>query len=348
MRRTLFTILGLLIMTTACQTEEEETSLTPEEINFELEEDAGFRIDTVSMPSGDVLQGDDTSAEITGQWLDEPQTVWIGESLRDPLGNWIDFPAYEQRPEDGEDNAFTIQTPPAFDESPAVSGPYTHVLSIWDQDPSQDGAVRLMRAETNEALTYFNQRERFSDWPDTAGWYAADHAIGQTSFEPGQVSFDDGQNRLLIHKDSGIGGEIRTEERFSYGSYQIAMRVPDHPGTLTGFFFYETPDFHHEIDIEVMNNPSGEVWFTTYQGGQERHASKETYDFDPTDGVHIYRIDYFPDYVAFFINGEEHARFEDGYSHEPMQLMVNYWEPTWLRGARDMDQGTLYIESIMY
>lgn len=348
MHRSLLMILGVLLLTAACQTGEEETMLTPEDIRLDLEENAGFRIDTVTMPSGDLIRGDDTSAEISGQWHDEPQTVWIGESIQDPLGNWLDFPAYEQRHEDEEDPILTIQTPSAFDESSMISGPYTHVVSIWDRDPSQDGAVRLMRAETSEALTYFNQRERFRDWPDTDGWYAADHGIGQTSFEPGQVSFDDEQNALLIHKDSKTGGEIRTEERLSYGSYQIAMRVPDHPGTLTGFFFYETPDFHHEIDIEVMNDPSGEVWFTTYQGGEERHATKETYDFDPTDGVHVYRIDYFPDYVAFFINGEEMKRFSDGYSHEPMQLMVNYWEPTWLDGAGDKDETYVQIDWVMY
>lgn len=296
------------------------------------------------------MTGDTVTSEIRGTFHGDASSVWLGESIRHPNGEWIDIPAKEINLNESGSSRFRITSELTLPDDLEQTGPYEHRLSLWDRIPHEPGAERLFTTGTEDDLVVFHKKETFSDWPSTAGWSAASHRVGRTTFDPANVrtSSDRSGLEIMMQTAARKGGEIRTDERLSYGSYEIRMQVPDHPGTLTGFFFYDAPDFFHEIDIEVMNNPSGEVWFTTYEGGRQRHATKETYDFDPTDGVHVYRIDYFEDYVAFFINGQEMKRFTDGYSHQPMQLMVNYWEPSWLESAEEKEDTYVQIDWVMY
>ncbi|AOM83844.1 glycoside hydrolase family 16 protein [Salisediminibacterium beveridgei] len=324
----------LLVILGGCEMfdESEEMQTEPETVESDLSGNTPFEIREIRLPSGTGYFGEPIHSSLTIEWQEEPIELWIGESIQDASGKWHDFdpsPIQDQPHDDHQRLDIRSENIPPRDT--LLTGPQTHVVSFWDRSPDEEGAIRLFQAKTAGELILFSKQETFEQGPDTEGWTAADHQIGQTRFDPAQIDTHDEEGIVITMNPGGkTSGEIRTMHPVSYGSYEIAMTVPDNPGTLTGFFLYGAPDYDHEIDIEVMNDQTGEIWLTTYADGKEQHAYKEEHAIDPTDGIHTYRIDYFPDYTGFFLNGEELARFTDGYSHEPMQLMVNYWRPSWL------------------
>ena len=65
---------------------------------------------------------------------------------------------------------------------------------------------------------------------------------------------------------------MRTQPTFRYGSYRARIQVADAPSSITGFFLYAPPDSESEIDVELFNDPQGEVMFTTDAGGGQTHT----------------------------------------------------------------------------
>jgi beta-glucanase (GH16 family) len=59
------------------------------------------------------------------------------------------------------------------------------------------------------------------------------------------------------------GGEILTNELHGYGSYSARMSFSNVPGSIRGFFLYEAPDYESEIDVEVFNDSTRRIMFTT-------------------------------------------------------------------------------------
>jgi beta-glucanase (GH16 family) len=63
------------------------------------------------------------------------------------------------------------------------------------------------------------------------------------------------------------GGEIMSKDLYGEGSYSARMKLPNAPSSITGFFLYQAPDYASEIDIEIYNDTSRRVMFSTYSGG---------------------------------------------------------------------------------
>lgn len=84
-----------------------------------------------------------------------------------------------------------------------------------------------------------------------------------------------------------------------------------------------------EIDIEVYNDGTGNVDFVTYAGGQRTNYVGKDFRFDPSADFHNYRIDYNPDSVQFYIDGNLRQTWTDGVPSTSMKLLVNTWFPDW-------------------
>ena len=48
------------------------------------------------------------------------------------------------------------------------------------------------------------------------------------------------------------------------------MKVANAPSSLTAFFLYKAPDYVSELDIEIFNDTTRRVMFTTYSGAPRR------------------------------------------------------------------------------
>jgi beta-glucanase (GH16 family) len=183
---------------------------------------------------------------------------------------------------------------------------------------------------------------------DPARWSKGDHMLGRSYLDPANVDVD-GQNlRIKLPARTLNGGEILTRDLHGYGSYSARMKLPNAPSSITGFFLYKAPDLESEVDIEIFNDSTRRVMFTTYSGGRQTHTETMRLPFDPTTGFHEYRFDYSENAVTFYVDGIEMRSWDTGLPQTSMHLMVNSWFPRWLEGRRPKKTAYTYVDWIGY
>jgi len=183
---------------------------------------------------------------------------------------------------------------------------------------------------------------------DATRWSKGDHNLGRSYLDPNNVGATGGNLEIKLPANSLNGGEIKSQELYGYGSYAARIKVPNAPSSITGFFLYEPPDYASEIDIEIYNDTSRRIMFTTYSGGKQTHTQTTTLPFDPTSGFHDYRFDYAPNSVSFYADGKLMKRWKGGVPNKPMHLYVNAWFPTWLEGKKPLADQTVLVDKIGY
>ena len=183
---------------------------------------------------------------------------------------------------------------------------------------------------------------------DAARWSKGDHNLGRSYLDPNNVGASGGNLEVKLPANSLNGGEIKSQGLYGYGSYTARMKLPNAPSSITGFFLYEPPDYASEIDIEIYNDTSRKIMFSTYAGGKQTHTQTMTLPFDPTSGFHDYRFDYFSNSVSFYADGKLMKRWKGGVPKNPMHLYVNAWYPTWLEGKKPLTDQTVLVDKIGY
>ncbi len=186
------------------------------------------------------------------------------------------------------------------------------------------------------------------DTLDTTRWSKGEHGIGRSYLDPANVSVAGGELLMKIPARTLNGGEIVSNELYRYGSYSARMKVPYAPSSITGFFMYKAPDFANEIDIEIFNDRSRRIMFTTYAGAADGPTNTEILQlpFDPTEGYHDYRFDYSTGSVSFYVDGTLMKTWNQDIPSDSMYLMTNVWFPTWLDGKKPRKNAYLRVDSI--
>ena len=251
--------------------------------------------------------------------------VFLGHSISSPLNEWLDLPV--TRVELPSNNTKTLKI--SLDRNDLVfkkliSGSYSCVFALWTELPSSSLASRINEKRISNAFRIYSRVENSN--------------VGTSN------------DKLTIKLPARTlnGGEIQSIDMVHYGSYEISMMLPDSPSSITGFFLYKAPDFHHEIDIEVFNSKEGKVLLTSYSKGKKRNEAILPLDFNPTSSFNRYRIDYYPDKLSFYINDFLIQTWSNGFSKEPMHLMVNAWYPVWLEGIAPSQDKYLIVDWIRY
>ena len=251
--------------------------------------------------------------------------VFLGHSISSPLNEWLDLPV--TRVELPSNNTKTLKI--SLDRNDLVfkkliSGSYSCVFALWTEPPSSSLAYRINEKRISNAFRIYSRVENSN--------------VGTSN------------DKLTIKLPARTlnGGEIQSIDMVHYGSYEISMMLPDSPSSITGFFLYKAPDFHHEIDIEVFNSKEGKVLLTSYSKGKKRNEAILPLNFNPTSSFNRYRIDYYPDKLSFYINDFLIQTWSNGFSKEPMHLMVNAWYPVWLEGIAPSQDKYLIVDWIRY
>ncbi len=166
--------------------------------------------------------------------------------------------------------------------------------------------------------------------------------------DPDMISNSNGINYLKLgESDSDIypTGFIYTKDHFSYGSYSVRMKVSDVPGAVASFFTCTqiakvfSDGTHDEIDFEFITAKPNSVLLTTWylatgmEGGQQTptHSSFlwEDSSFNITDW-HVYRFDWYPDMVEFYIDGKKVWTSTEAIPKRDMQIAMHiYTIDTW-------------------
>ena len=274
----------------------------------------------------------------------EEHTFWLGYSVQDAAGEWHDAPAAPVDLGSGEESdSQELSTEPL--ETP---GYYRTRASIWSEEPDEDPEAQRL-ADTEEVSTFrvSSVREDFDSGElDPDRWEATTRDLGRGELDPENVALEDGQLRLTLPAGTLNGGEIESKDLYGPGFYAARIKVADAPSSITGFFLYTPPDLESEIDIEIYNDPSGKILFTTYAGGKQTHTETAELSFDPTEDFHDYAFFYDQNTLTFYVDGEPMKEYEDGLPGQHMKLYVNSWFPKWLDGEKPDSDRYAYVDWI--
>lgn len=277
----------------------------------------------------------------------EERTFWVGYSVQDPGGYWHDAPARRVTLEPGKSTRreSSWQAP---DEPPPPSGSYRVAMAVWSEHPEEASEEqRLADVQHSDAFRVSGLREDFRSLEGST-WNVSSKKLGLGRLEPENVGVRGEELWIQIPAGTFDGGEIKSEGLYLYGSYRARIKVADAPSSLTGFFLYREPDLENELDVEIHNDSSGRILFTSYSGGEETNTVRKELPFDPTADFHVYRFDLYPDRAEFYVDGELMHTFDEGLPDDPMNLYVNAWFPTWLAGERAADDSYTRVDWIRH
>ncbi len=150
----------------------------------------------------------------------------------------------------------------------------------------------------------------------------------------------------VIHGQPYRGAELRTHEYFQYGRFETRLKSPQGEGFLASFFTYNdsfpATDWC-EIDFEILGRWSDNVDVNIIDENGS-HLRQHPLSFNPHIGFHTYAMEWTPEYVAWFVDGEEFYRQSGGHiTHlsEPTKLMMNIWTPAYEDWVGFIDERTL-------
>ncbi|MCX6151233.1 MAG: family 16 glycosylhydrolase [Ignavibacteriales bacterium] len=155
------------------------------------------------------------------------------------------------------------------------------------------------------------------------------------------------------------GAEYRTKEAYTYGRFEVRYKSAQREGMLASFFTYYDggggTSKWNEIDLEIMGRYNNEAQFNTITPGQTNHVRAQPVNFNPGEDYHTYAFEWTPQYVAWFIDGEEVYRQTGAHIQTltlPQKIMMNVWPPAYVDWAGVLDVNSLpafsYYDFVSY
>lgn len=147
-------------------------------------------------------------------------------------------------------------------------------------------------------------------WYISDGWANGDHQ--NCTWSADQVSIADATLSLGFEakqtKDRKFAcGEIQTNQRFSYGTYEVRMKAVAAPGFNTSFFSYIGPVHKQpwdEIDFEFLGKDMSVVQLNSYVDGKGGNEKLVKVPGGADAGFNDYAFVWEKDRLRFFVNGE--------------------------------------------
>jgi endo-1,3-1,4-beta-glycanase ExoK len=158
------------------------------------------------------------------------------------------------------------------------------------------------------------------------------HPFGCT-FSSQDVSKSKGALTLGFSGNSGKCAEVRTNQRWQYGTYIVDMKPANVKGTISSFFLYDGvagSSSHFEIDIEFMGGTS--LLHTNYWIAGQQHQQDidlAAMGIDPYTASRRYSIVWQPDSISWHVTNDAGQWIEVRRAgvalSTPMKLMLNAW-----------------------
>ncbi|HOT76154.1 MAG TPA: glycoside hydrolase family 16 protein [Candidatus Wallbacteria bacterium] len=288
---------------------------------------------------------------------DDTLSVWIGKSVRDPEGKWHDAPYTGPVTIAGGALSKTIAMPWRVpDDGSFKSGDFSERVAVWSAPPGTRDARRYDFADREKAFYAFNRNmEKFInisgfEFKPTPDCLKPLGNRGRLLWKNAALTDKDGSALLKITAGTFDGGELESVKSFSRGRFDAVIKTPESKlsvnklKSVTGFFLFD-PATEDEITIEIFNDGSRRIWFSTFIGGGDPAGHIEAVlDFDPSDGFHTYSISHQDSGVVFYadsrligtISGEGQApKVPRG---ENMKIYFNSWFPSW-KEFRPLENG---------
>jgi len=178
--------------------------------------------------------------------------------------------------------------------------------------------------------------------------------------EPKNVEIKDGKLLLHLKKEQSKGMEytgagIISKERYSYGYYEASMKVPPGAGWHNSFWLMDhdgsgsTATASSTLEIDIIENDSKNPtkYGVNFHKWKDNHLSKGHKVVDSPDmskDFQVFSCVYTPEYVKFFLNGEEvHLINISEMPKAPMNIWLTSIA-TWLGKTEAVDDAQLPAE----
>ncbi len=133
------------------------------------------------------------------------------------------------------------------------------------------------------------------------------------------------------------GAELRTIDSYRYGRFETRMKSAPNSGVVSSMFTYHElgsagVEDWCEVDIEFLGRYTDKVQFNTITNWEESHEHLHELDYDPATEFHVYAFEWTPNYVAWFVDGEEVFRQTGGHitlMDRAAKFMMNIWPPNY-------------------
>ncbi len=131
------------------------------------------------------------------------------------------------------------------------------------------------------------------------------------------------------------GAELRTRESYLYGRFEVRYKASAGEGHVSTFFTYNDIDptvSWNEIDIEIHGRYTDDVQITTITPRQMIHLRHQWVPFNPHIDFHVYAFEWTPEYVTWFVDGQEVYRQTEEHVltlRRPQKIMMNIWKPAY-------------------
>ncbi|MBU9714095.1 glycoside hydrolase family 16 protein [Bacillus tamaricis] len=199
--------------------------------------------------------------------------------------------------------------------------------------------LQVAKAEERPIGTGFY--ENFDDDYNQQRWSMAgvwtNGEMFNATWYPDQVTFSDGTMRLAIDKEDNKdtnppykAGEIRTNEFYHYGLYEVSMKPAKSEGTVSSFFTYTGPwdwdnDPWDEIDIEFLGKDTTRIQFNYFTNGVGGNEYYHDLGFDASESFNTYAFMWKEDSIQWFVNGEHVYTATENIPQTPQKIMKNLW-----------------------
>ncbi len=158
--------------------------------------------------------------------------------------------------------------------------------------------------------------------------------------------------QLTILPKDYKGTEYRTKAAYTYGRFEVRMKAANREGMLSSFFTYFDGTYSdpwstskwNEIDLEILGRYDNNIQFNTITPGQVNHVSHYPTNFSPHLDYHVYAFEWTPQYVAWFVDGQEVLRQTGSHIaslNRPQKIMMNIWNPLYENWAGLLNPATL-------
>src|SRR4051812_8802481 len=253
------------------------------------------------------------------------RALWVGYSVQDSTGRWYEVPATSVTI--GQDEESTLRKEWVVPSAP-VPGPYRVAMSLWSGPPGAAGSSRLLSVEQSNAFRVLRSQGLLMEEP-LGRWRAAAHPIGQGNTRPDQVFIADEGFRLRMLAGRCDGAEVRSAQRFGFGTYSVRMKVPDAPGSLSSLSMYsDLTGIDNRLDFQITNGQPSSATLVSVVRRRKMEEAQVRLPFDARADFHDYTIAWTATSVAFIADGKELSRWPSGYATRPMRVVSRVWWPT--------------------
>ncbi len=171
-------------------------------------------------------------------------------------------------------------------------------------------------------------------WYVSDGWANGEHQ--NCTWSKKQVSVEGGRLKLGFLKEKAkerdyACGEVQTNQRFSYGTYEARIKAVAGSGLNTGFFTYIGPAHeqpHDEIDFEVLGKEPSKVQINRFVDGKSLGpAQLATVEGGADTNFHDYAFVWRKDRIAWYVDGKLVGEVSDParLPTHPSKIYLSLW-----------------------